>query len=257
MTTWDPEQYLRFEAPRLRPALDLVARLEHAGPGVVVDLGCGTGHITALLAHRWPGAEVTGVDSSPAMLEGARRDHPDLTWVEGDIARWSAPRPVDVLFSNAALHWVPDHERLFPALFDQVAPGGLLAVQVPGMWEAPSHTIAFDLARQPEWRDRLDGAMRDRPLLAPERYLEVLEPLAEDVSVWTTTYYHVLEGPHAVTEWFEGSLLRAFLSRLDEDEGRRFVDLYTEQVDAAYPPRADGRTVLPFRRLFVLARRSA
>ncbi len=257
MTTWDPAQYGRFEAPRLRPALDLIARLGEvvADPGLVVDLGCGQGHVTALLAVRWPEAEVIGVDTSPSMLADARRDHPGLTWVEGDAAAHQAPRPPDVCFSNAALHWLADHEALFPALLGRVAPGGVLAVQVPGMWEAPSHTTAFALAAEPRWADRLAGAHQPEPVLPPEQYLDVLEPVAAEVEVWTTTYHHVLTGEHAVVEWFKGSLLRAFVSRLEPDEADDFVATYTERVAPHYPRRPDGTTVLPFRRLFVLARR--
>jgi trans-aconitate 2-methyltransferase len=205
------------------------------------------------LADRWPGAEVIGVDSSPTMLAEARRVHPELALVEGDAASWEPPRPVDVLFSNAVLHWVPDHAALCPRLLGHTAPGGLLAVQVPDMWDAPSHRHAFELARSPRWRNQVGDALDDHPLLTPEGYLDVLEPLAEEVEVWSSTTYLALEGDHPVVEWFKGSLLRAFLSRLDPADGDDFVAEYTKRVAADYPPRPDGRTILPFQRLFILA----
>ena len=258
MTTWDPGQYLQFAEARLRPALDLLAHVEPTNPpGLVVDLGCGPGNLTAVLAERWPDAEVIGVDSSPEMLADARRDHPDMTWVEGDLATWEPPRPADVVFTNAALHWLPDHERLLPTLLARVAPGGVLAVQVPAEWDAPSHTEGFALAASPRWRDRLTVDLPEQPLLAPAGYLDVLLPLAEDVDCWTTTYHHVLEGPDPVVEWFKGSFLREFLSRLEEADGAEFVADYTEAMRRAYPPRADGRTVLPFRRLFLIVQARA
>lgn len=255
MTTWDPGQYLRFRELRLRPALDLLARVDPDGPpGLVVDLGCGPGNLTARLAERWPTAEVIGVDASPSMLAAARRDHPGLSWVEADLAAYRPPRPADVVFSNAALHWLPDHRALLPTLLGRVAPGGRLAVQVPDEWDAPSHTAGFEIARSDRWRARLGDAMDDQPLLTAAEYLDVLLPVAADVDLWTTTYHHVLAGPDPVVEWFEGSFLRAFLSRLDEADGEAFVAEYAARMARAYPPRPDGRTVMAFRRLFLVAR---
>ncbi len=256
MTTWDPEQYLQFEALRLRPALDLLAHVEPAEPpGLVVDLGCGPGNLTARLAERWPGAEVIGVDSSPSMLADARRDHPELTWVEADLATYEPPRPADVVFSNAALHWLPDHETLLPTLLGRVAPGGVLAVQVPDEWDAPSHTAGFAIANAPHWKDKVGYDLNEHPLLDGAGYLDVLLPLAADVDLWTTQYFHVLEGPDPVVEWYKGSFLRAFLSGLDEADGQAFVAEYAAAMAEAYPPRPDGRTVLPFRRLFLVVSR--
>ena len=255
MTTWDPGQYLQFREARLRPALDLLARILPAvPPGLVVDLGCGPGNLTSRLAERWPDAEVIGVDSSPAMLADARREHPGLTWVEADLATYEPPRPADVVFTNAALHWLPDHEHLLPTLLGRVAPDGVLAVQVPAEWDAPSHTEGFAIAASPWWRDRLSVHLPEQPLLTPAQYLDVLLPLAADVDCWTTTYHHVLEGPDPVVEWFKGSFLREFLSRLDDADGAAFVADYAEAMRRWYPPRPDGRTVLPFRRLFLVAR---
>jgi trans-aconitate 2-methyltransferase len=252
LTTWDPGRYLQFREARLRPALDLLARVpDDEPPTLVVDLGCGPGNLTARLAGRWPDAEVIGVDSSPVMLADARRDHPGITWVEADLATYEPPRPADVVFTNAALHWLPDHERLLPALLDRVAPGGTLAVQVPDDWDSPSHTAGFAIAASARFRDRLTVDLPEQPLLTPARYLDVLLPLAAEVDCWTTTYYHVLEGPGPVVEWFKGSFLREFLSRLDEVDGAEFLAEYTAAMHEAYPPRADGRTVLPFRRLFL------
>jgi trans-aconitate 2-methyltransferase len=254
VTTWDPAQYQRFWDQRSRPARDLIAHLDHPGPGLVVDLGCGPGNVTAALAERWPAAQAIGVDTSPTMLAEARRDHPDLTWVEGDLVTYEPPRPADVVFSNAALHWVLDHEAVFPALLDRVAPGGLLAVQMPADWDAPAHAAAFEVAAQTHWRERLAGVtLPAHPVLDPERYLDLLA--GAEVDLWTTTYFHLLDGPDPVVEWFRGSLLRAFVSPLDEADAQAFVAEYAERVAAAYPPRADGRTVLPFRRLFMVAAR--
>jgi trans-aconitate 2-methyltransferase len=188
------------------------------------------------------------------MLELARRDHPELLWVEADAATWEPPRPADVAYSNSVFHWVLDHERLFPALVRRLAPGGVLAAQVPANWDEACHVEAFSLADEPRWRDRLAEALPPQPLLTPERYHELLTPLTDPLSVWVTTYFHVLDGPDPVVEWFKGSLLRAFLSRLEPAEGDDFVAEYRRRMAVAFPPRADGRTVLPFHRLFVVGR---
>jgi len=255
LTTWDPGQYLQFREARLRPALDLLARIQPSlPPRLVVDLGCGPGNLTARLAERWPEAEVIGVDSSPSMLAAAHRDHPAITWIEADLAHYEPPRPADVVFTNAALHWLPDHERLLPALLDRLAPGGTLAVQVPDEWDSPSHTAGFAIAASDRFRDRLAPDLAEHPLLSPAEYLEVLLPRAAEVDCWTTTYHHVLEGPDPVVEWFRGSFLREFLSRLDDADGAAFLAEYTAAMVTAYPPRTDGRTILPFRRLFLVAR---
>ncbi len=189
------------------------------------------------------------------MLELARRDHPELAWVEADATTWEPPRPADVVYSNSVFHWVLDHEALVPALVGRLAPGGVLAIQVPANWSEPCHAEAFAIAGEPRWRERLADALPPQPILSPERYLELLTPITSERSVWVTTYFHVLEGPDPVVAWFKGSLLRAFLSRLSSEEGEEFVAEYARRMAIAFPPRADGRTVLPFHRLFVVGRR--
>jgi len=254
VTTWDPQQYAQFWDQRRRPALDLIARLPpEPAPRYIVDLGCGPGTVTTLLADRWPEAGILGVDSSPTMLADAKALLPDVAWVEGDLTTYEPGVAPDLLFTNAALHWAPDHETLVPRLMRMVAPGGRLAIQVPDKWDEPSHTLAFEIADQERWRDRLAGAIDRNPLLDEEQYLDLLLPLAADVDLWTTAYHHVLEGPDPVVEWFLGSFLRAFLSRLPEDEGGEFVAQYAAAMREAYPARPDGRTVMPFQRLFIVA----
>lgn len=255
MTVWDPGAYARFWAERRRPALDLLARLDHdPAPRRILDLGCGPGTITTRLADRWPAAEITGVDTSPEMLAEARALRPDLHWVEDDLATHVPAVAPDLLFTNAALHWVPDHEHLLPHLLGLVAPGGTLAWQVPDAWDDPSHTLAWELAAEEPWRHRLAPTIDPHPLLTPARYLDLLLPLAADVDLWTTTYHHVLDGDDPVVTWYLGSFLRAFISDLDPDEADAFVAEYARRVARAYPRRPDGRTVMPFRRVFGVVR---
>jgi trans-aconitate 2-methyltransferase len=250
---WDPAQYLAFAGPRLRPALDLVARVPLAAPAVVYDLGCGAGNVTRLLTARWPAAAVTGVDGSASMLAAARAAAPGGTWVEADLAAWRAPRPADLLFSNAALHWLTDHSRLFPRLVADLAPGGVLAVQMPRNHGAPSHTEMVAAAQAGPWRERLRAALRPRPVSGPAVYYDLLQPHVSQLDIWETEYLHVLDGDNPVVEWTRGSALKPLLDALEEPERSGFVAEYAARIGRAYPRRPDGRTLLPFRRLFIVA----
>ncbi len=253
MSNWDPAQYLKFADHRLRPVIDLMARIPLERPASVYDLGCGPGNATRLLAERWPQAGVTGVDGSAAMLDKARAI-PGITWEQADVAAWRPPAPADLIFSNAALHWVDGHETLFPRLLAALRPGGVLAVQMPHQAANPSHQSLFAIARDPAWSAKLAGAVFSNPVLEPAQYYDLLAPQAE-IDIWETEYQHVLEGENPVQQWFMGSLLTPVLERLKGAEREAFIRLYGEKVAAAYPRRADGRTLLTMRRLFIVATR--
>ncbi len=253
--SWDPEQYLRYAGHRIRPAVELLQRVDADPIARVVDLGCGTGNTTALLAERWPAAEVTGVDNSPEMLSTARADHPDRRWVEADIATWQPDEPLDVAYSNAALHWVDDHHTLLPRLVQMVRPGGVLAVQMPRNFDQPTHTLLAETVADGPWRDLLTPLLRDWPVLTPEAYHRALATECTEVDVWTTTYVQTLTGANPVAEWTKGSVLRPLLGALDEDDGAAFFAAYGRRIEAAYPPEPDGTTLLPFTRVFLVGRR--
>ena len=252
---WDPGKYLEFAAPRLRPALDLLGRVPLQTPATIYDLGCGAGNVTRLLAERWPAAAVTGVDGSPAMLATARAAVPAVTWLEADLATWRPPRPADLLFSNAALHWLDGHERLFPRLVADLASGGVLAVQMPRNHGAPSHTEMVAAAEAGPWRERLTPLLRARPVAEPAVYHDILAPHVSRLDVWETEYLHALEGQNPVVEWTRGSALKPLLDALAEPERSGFLAEYSRRIARAYPPRPGGRTLFPFRRLFIVATR--
>jgi trans-aconitate 2-methyltransferase len=252
---WDPAKYLEFAGPRLQPALDLLGRVPLTAPTVVYDLGCGAGNVTRLLAERWPAARVTGVDSSPAMLTAAARAAPGAQWVQADLRTWSAGTPADLVFSNAALHWLDDHAALFPRLLGQVAPGGVLAVQMPRNHGAPSHTEMVAAAEAGPWRARLAPFLRPTPVAPPAVYYDIMATHARGLEIWETEYLHVLAGENPVVEWTRGSALKPLLDSLDEPEQGAFLGEYQRRIAAAYPRRPDGRTLFPFRRLFLVATR--
>ncbi len=251
---WDPAQYLRFADERLRPALDLIARIPHPSPRRVVDLGCGAGNALPVLAARFPGAEILGVDGSPAMLAKAAAGSGGFRTELADIARWSPTAPVDVIFSNAALHWLTGHESLFPRLLRCLAPGGVLAVQMPAMHEAPFRTLQSQVAAEGSWAARLVGIASSPPILGTEAYYDLLAPRVAALELWLTEYLHVLRGPDPVVQWAMGTSLRPFLDALEEPERGGFLAAYAAALRPLYPPRADGAVLLPFRRLFILAR---
>lgn len=263
MPTWESSQYLKFAAERTQPAIDLAARIAHTAPARIIDLGCGPGNSTAVVAARWPGAELTGLDNSPAMIAAARKDFPLRHWLVGDISTWaSAPAgeaAPDVIFSNAALQWVPDHARLLPRLFVRLAPGGALAFQVPANFDAPAHTLMRTLAASPAWRAAFAAAspVREWQVEPLAFYYDILAPLAARIDLWTTDYIHVLPSHAAIVEWYRGTGLRPWLEALANDNEReRFLVDYETALATAYPLQPDGRVLFPFRRLFAIAYRA-
>ena len=250
--TWDPAQYLRFADERLRPAIDLMARVALDAPARVIDLGCGAGNVTTILARRYPGAEVTGVDASEAMLAKARAAAPACRFVRADIATWRPEAPPDLIYSNAALHWIGDHAALFPRLAAMLAVGGVLAVQMPAMHDAPFRRLQGEVAAKGPWAERLRGHASARDILAPEQYWDLLRPLGAVLDIWETTYLHPLRGEDPIVEWAAGSSLRPFLDALGDDQRAGFRRAYAEALRPIYPRRPDGTTLLAFRRLFLV-----
>lgn len=253
---WNPDQYLKFSEPRLRPAVDLLARVDAAAPKVVFDLGCGAGNVTRLLAERWPAASITGVDDSAEMLAQAARELPAAKWVRQSVVDWAPAAPADLIFSNAALHWLPRHEELFPRLLGQLVSGGVLAVQMPRNFAAPSHALIAETVGQGTWRSKLEHLLRPAPVAAPNDYYAMLKPLATSIDIWETEYLQVLHGADPVKEWTKGTWLKQFLDELAEPERAEFEADYARRLRIAYPPLADGTTLFPFRRLFMVVRRA-
>jgi trans-aconitate 2-methyltransferase len=252
--TWDPDRYLTYADERGRPFVELVARVDAAEPATVVDLGCGPGNLTALLAERWPAAEVRGVDSSPEMIAKAREAVPGIGFEVGDLRDWRPAVPVDVLVSNATLQWVDGHLDLLPTLVGALRPGGWLAFQVPGNFDEPSHSIRRELAATAPYDEHTRGVAVPSAHDA-RTYLEALTDLGCEVDAWETTYLHVLTGADPVFTWVSGTGARPTLQALPEDLRTRFEEEFRARLRTAYPQRA-GRVVLPFRRVFAVARRA-
>lgn len=265
MVAWDPTQYLKFGSERLRPALDLLARVPLDAPASVVDLGCGAGNVTQWLRRRWPdvATRITGVDASPEMLERARKAEASAQWVQADIAGWQPDGLVDLIFSNAALHWLPGHAGLFARLFGFLRPGGVLAVQMPNQTHAPSHQAIGEVIDAGPWRADLKQdlhARRLKPIAAHADYYDWLIPHAQRIDQWETLYTHVLQGApsgsNAVAEWTQSTSLLPVMSAFDAAGQAWFWADYCRRMHEAYPRRADGTTLFPFRRFFLVAVRN-
>jgi trans-aconitate 2-methyltransferase len=253
---WDADLYLKFSGERTRPSVDLAARIAVADPGRIIDLGCGPGNSTAVLRQRWPKARIRGLDSSSEMIAAASKSYPNQEWLIGDIAAWNAESLCDVVFSNAALQWVPSHEIVIPRLFAQVAPGGALAVQMPSHFNSPLHQEILETAQESSWSHLMDPALNAMTKKPPSFYYNLIGPLAASLDIWETLYYHVLDDARAIIEWFRGTGLRPFLAVLEsEDQRKRFEELLLERYRRVFAPQNDGRILFPFRRLFIVAYR--
>jgi trans-aconitate 2-methyltransferase len=256
MPTWDPGVYLHFANQRTQPVIDLIARVQLTNPARVIDLGCGPGNSTAILRQRWPEADITGLDNSAEMLAAATQAHPAGKWVLADAASWQADQPFDLVFSNAALQWIPNHAPLFTHLMAQVAPQGALAVQMPAHYQSPLHQIALEVAKNQAWRHLMDKPQHALTYETPAFYYTLLQPFAAEIDMWETEYYHIVDDPQAIVTWYRGTGLRPFLEALKTDEQRQqFEKFILEGYTQAYSRQTNGRILFPFRRLFMVAYR--
>ncbi|MCA4131544.1 trans-aconitate 2-methyltransferase [Arthrobacter sp. M4] len=256
---WDPGTYARFGDHRDRPFHELIARVGAVEPRGVVDLGCGPGNLTAVLAGRWPHAAVVGLDSSPEMLAKAAVQAErlsNLAFRRGDIADWVPDRDTDVVVTNAALQWVPEHRDLMRSWLRDLAPNAWFAMQVPGNFDAPSHALMRGLAASARWRDLLSEVLRhDDAVGQPSEYLDIMLDAGCQADAWETTYLQILPGEDAVLHWVRGTALRPVLAALPAPEAAEFELEYAEMLRKAYPRTPRG-TVFPFRRVFAVARKS-
>ena len=247
---WDPKTYLAFGAERTRPAADLLARVPHEQPRRVADLGCGPGNSTALIRTRWPKAQIDAVDFAPEMLADARAGGVDAQFIQADIATWTPDERYDVIYSNAALQWLGNHEGLLPRLVSFLAPGGALAVQVPRNFEEHCHVLLRRAVADPRWREQMKDVRDWWNVLEPEAYFDLLRPIGQSIDLWETRFFHVLEGKDPVFHWMMGTGLRPFAAALESPLKEEFLAHYRALLGEAYPPRPGGQTIHRFLRLF-------
>jgi len=256
MNDWSPQQYLKFEEERTRPSRDLLAKVPLAQVRQVVDLGCGPGNSTELLIARYPDAEVIGLDSSSEMLRQARERLPKCRFIKADLVTWAPEQAVDLLFASAVFQWIPDHPSVLRRLLQALPPGGVLAVQIPDNTTEPAHTLMREVAGRGPWAANPALATAQQAvLLSTESYYDLLRPFCRHLEIWHTIYNHVMAGPEAIVDWFQGSSLRPFLAAIDASMHRDFLADYTSRIARHYQPRCDGRVLLRFPRMFIVATR--
>jgi trans-aconitate 2-methyltransferase len=254
MADWSPDLYLAFEDERTRAAADLLAHAPLQTARRIVDVGCGPGNSTELLRRRFPNADILGIDTSPAMLDAARARLPSARFAIADATGWTPDGGVDLVFANATYQWVPNHLGQLPRVLGALQTGACLAVQMPDNLAEPTHRLMQKIAEAGAWSARLSGAPRP-PLPPMSAYYEALAPGAARFDIWRTTYVHVMASAAAIVDFLRSTGLRPFLDPLSEAERADFLSLYETEIAAAYPPMADGRRLLPFPRLFIVAMR--
>lgn len=258
MPGWDANLYLKFAGQRGRPATDLVEQIALENPQRIIDLGCGTGNSTEQLHRRWPNADINGLDNSPEMLAKAKANHPEWRWVESTVEAWTPAERFDLIFSNACLHWVADHGKVFPRLFSYVAPGGALAVQMPNSYHLPAHTLMVEVANDPTapWRRTLADAHETYSVETPTFYYETLRKLAGHLNIWQTEYMQIVDGPEAVLDWVRSTAMRRFTELLPDDQQRKeFERRCLGRFRQAYPANDQGKAAFPYLRMFIIAYR--
>ncbi|MFP6581498.1 MAG: methyltransferase domain-containing protein [Candidatus Hydrogenedentota bacterium] len=254
MPSWDANLYLQFGTQRTQAAIDLTARISIGSPARVIDLGCGPGNSTEILRQRWPEADITGLDTSADMIAQASERDLDVTWVTGDIATWSPEDAFDIVFTNAALQWLPNHEKLLAQLMNHVVTGGVLAVQLPYHHASPLQQVVLKASRDPQWNDAMDSARNALTYATTGFYYDTLQPLCNKLDLWETEYIHIMDDPVDIVDFIRGSGLRPFTQALNsEEEVQRFEKIVLQGYTNAYPPQADGRILFPFRRQFIIA----
>lgn len=256
MDQWNPNHYLQFDNERTQAAIDLATRIQLDTPLHIVDLGCGPGNSTAVLHARWLNASITGIDYSMEMIEAAKASHPNHLWEQSDITEWTPTTSPNLIYANAALHWVRDHENLIPKLFNFLTEDGVFAFHIPSHIYPKARQLLFDLSLEPEWQDATQSA-RDRFTIHPPAfYYDLLSNEAKSIDLWETEYIHVMPSADAIVDWFASTGLRPFLNALsNQTERNNFKQTFRKRINNAYTAQPDGNVLFPFRRMFAIAYR--
>jgi len=257
MREWNPDQYLQFKCERTQPSIDLVARIQMDDPKTIIDIGCGPGNSTQILLKRWPNADILGIDSSEAMIQRARQDYPHQKWVVADAATLTTRLTYDIVFSNAAIHWIPRHDLLLQRLFQIVNENGILAVQVPANQESPLYKSILRVSKRGKWSEFTAGREYSITYHSADYYYGQLTLYAKDIAIWETIYYHIMKSHEELIDWYKGTAMKPFLDSLSDDQSREeFIREVLIDCQTAYPLQRDRRVLYPFKRLFFTARKS-
>jgi trans-aconitate 2-methyltransferase len=254
MNKWDPDSYLKYKEERTQPSYDLVARIEIANPANIIDIGCGPGNSTRALRERWPNARILGLDSSQDMIEKARNAFSQEDWILADATEWKTDEKYDIVFSNAALQWIPNHDILIPKLFDLVNNQGALAVQVPANNHSPLHKAVLRVSKREEWRESTNGCDSMLTYRNAGFYYDQLSAISVRINIWQTTYYHIMVSHQDLIDWYASTGMRPYLERFKKESERySFREQVLEECTPHYPKQEDGKILFPFNRIFFVA----
>jgi trans-aconitate 2-methyltransferase len=251
---WNPEQYLKFDEERTRPSIDLVARIPIDNPSSIIDIGCGPGNSTQVLARRWPGCKIVGVDNSPAMIERAKKDYPRQEWRILDAGKDEIEGTFEIVFSNATIQWIPNHADLLKKFHGLLTKKGIIAIQIPLFWDMPIGKTIANIATSERWSP-LTGRVSDLfSIHDPSYYYDKLSELSGSIDIWVSDYFHVLDSHVSIFEMIRSTGLRPYLERLrTEQEKNEFEGAVLREIARDYPLQKNGRVLFPFKRLFFVA----
>ena len=257
MREWDPDQYLQFKRERTQPSIELVARIQMDDPRTIIDIGCGPGNSTQILLRRWPHADILGLDKSEKMIQKARQDYPHQKWIVGDASTLETRQTYDIVFSNAAIHWIPEHDVLLRRLFQIVNKNGILAVQVPANQESPLFKSILRVSRSAKWSAFTKGREESITYHDAGYYYGQLALYTKEIVIWETIYYHIMQSHEELIDWYKGTAMKPFLDSLPNDESRdEFKREVLIECQKDYPLQRDRRILYPFKRIFFTARKS-
>ena len=256
MKDWNSSLYLKFKKERTQPSVDLVKRIDIVNPKKIIDIGCGPGNSTKVLADRFPNAEILGVDYSDDMLKKAKLNHPDIDFKKFDACEksWDLDTDYDIVFSNACIQWIPDHRELLPKMMGLLKDGGVMAVQIPLQRSQPVHHIVKSVAKSAKWSGKFDF---ERPfyILDEGEYFDILSEISKDFTMWQTTYYHRLCSHQDIVEWYKSTGMKPYLDVLDDQDKNEFIsDIYSELIKE-YKVQQNGEIIFKFPRLFFIAKK--
>jgi trans-aconitate 2-methyltransferase len=253
MKDWNPDWYMQFSSERTQPSIDLTSRINQIEPESIIDIGCGPGNSTQVLANRWPKSKITGLDSSTAMIRKAKQDYPDQEWIVADALTYKPEIKYDIIFSNAAIQWIPDHEKLLTKFYEILTDNGIIAFQIPLFWDMPLGKIINNTAKDDRWKTKTESVSNLFTIHDYSFYYDQLSKLFNSIEIWETSYMHILNSHAAILEMMRSTGLKPYLERLDNDsEKRKFEQEVLKEIQSAYPIQKDGKVILPFKRLFFI-----
>jgi len=253
MNDWNPDLYMQFSSERTQPSIDLIGKINQIEPKSIIDIGCGPGNSTQVLVNRWPKSQITGLDSSTAMIKKAKQDYPNQEWIVADALTYNPEIKYDIIFSNAVIQWIPNHEKLLTKFHENLTDNGIIAIQIPLFWDMPLGQIINNTAKDDRWKTKTESVSNLFTIHDYSFYFDQLSELFNSIEMWETHYMHILNSHIAILEMMRSTGLKPCLERLDDDsEKNKFEEEVLKKIRNAYPIQKNGKVLLPFKRLFFI-----